>query len=68
MGDRPELSMIKPLYLKDSDIQCFENDRITDYDLMDCLTNVVGDSLHCLQLDRNYGEYTLAVVQVAKSS
>ncbi|KAK3107169.1 hypothetical protein FSP39_008435 [Pinctada imbricata] len=44
---------IKPLYLKNSDIQVCESKRITDYELMDYLSRCIGDSLHCLQLDRN---------------
>ena len=53
MGDQSDDRTIKPLYLKDSDIQCSDEGRITDFDLMDCVIQVVGNSLHCLQLDRN---------------
>lgn len=33
---------IKLLYLKDSDIQCKDKGRITDFDLMESMTAVVG--------------------------
>ena len=46
-------SMIKPVYLKNSDIQPEEGDRITDFELMECVINKIGNDLHCLQLDRN---------------
>lgn len=52
LGDQLEERTIKPLYLKDLDIQCSDGDRLTGYDLMDCLTKVVGNSLHGLQLSR----------------
>ena len=44
---------IKPLYLKNSDIQLSNQARITDYDIMTNVTKQIGDELHCLQLDRN---------------
>ena len=44
---------IKPLYLKNSDIQLSDQSRITDYDIMMNVTKQIGDELHCLQLDRN---------------
>ena len=57
MGDQSDDRTIKPLYLKDSDIQCSDEGRITDFDLLDCVIKFVGNSLHCLQLDIEiYGE------------
>lgn len=55
MGEQTEDRTIKPLYLKDSEIQCSDNayGGITDYELMDCVSKVVGNSLHSLQLDQN---------------
>ena len=44
---------IKPLYMKNSDIQLSNQARITDYDIMTNVTKQIGDELHCLQLDRN---------------
>ena len=44
---------IKPLYLKDSDVQRCDVDRVKDFMLMERVIEVIGDSLHCLQLDRN---------------
>ena len=44
---------IKPLYLKDSNIRCSDDNRITDFESLDCVSQVVRNSLHCLQLDRN---------------
>ena len=56
MGDQADQidgRTIKPLYMKDSDIQCKDNGRVTDFDLMESVTKVIGNSLHCLQQDRN---------------
>ena len=50
---------IKPLYLKDSDIQCKDNGRVTDFDLMESVTKIIGNSLHCLQQDRNLWRFYL---------
>ena len=44
---------IKPLYMKNSDIQLSNQARITDYDIMTNVTKQIGDELHCLQLERN---------------
>ena len=44
---------IKPLYLKNGDLQFSEGKRVSDYDLMDPVMSVIGDNLHCIQLDRN---------------
>ena len=44
---------IKLLCLKYSGSQCSDEGRITDFDFMDCVIQIVGKSLHCLQLDRN---------------
>ena len=41
------------LYLKDSDFQCSNDGKMSDFELMDCVSQVVGNYLHCLQLDRN---------------
>ena len=41
-------SMIKPVYLKNSDIQPEEGDRITDFELMECVIKKIGNDLHCL--------------------
>ena len=57
MGDQAERT-IKPLYLKDSDIQCSDDGRITDFEFMDCVSQIVGNSLHCLQLNVIYGGST----------
>ena len=46
---------IKPLYLKNSDIQCKDNGRVTDFDLMESITKVI----HCLQFDRNLWRFYL---------
>lgn len=53
MGEQAENRTIKRLYLKDTEIQCYDEGRVTDFDLMKCVTKVIGNSLHCLHLDRN---------------
>lgn len=45
MGEQVELiygKTIKPLYLKNSDILCKNNGRVTDFDLMESVTKVIG--------------------------
>ena len=59
MAEQLSEPTIKPLYLKDSDIQCKDKGRITDFDLMESVTAVVGNSLHCLQQDRNLWRFYL---------
>ena len=44
---------IKPLYIKNSDIQLSNQALITDYDITTYVTKQIGDELHCLQLERN---------------
>lgn len=51
IGEKVENRTIKPLYLKDAEISCSAEGRVTDFDLMDCVAKVVGNPLHCLQLD-----------------
>ena len=53
MTDQVNDRTFKPLYLKDSDVQCCDNNRVTDFMLMERVTEVIGNALHCLQLDRN---------------
>lgn len=52
-NSQPVDRTLKPLYLKNSDIQTSEDKRLSDYDLIDPIMRVIGDDLHCLQLDRN---------------
>lgn len=52
-NSQPVDRTLKPLYLKNSDIQTSEDKRLSDYDLIDPIVRVIGDDLHCLQLDRN---------------
>lgn len=59
MAEKLSEPTIKPLYLKDSDIKCKDKGRITDFDLMESITAVVGNSLHCLQQDRNLWRFYL---------
>lgn len=59
MAEQLSEPTIKPLYLKDSDIQCKDKGRITDFDLMERVTAVVGNSLHCVQQDRNLWRFYL---------
>lgn len=53
MGEQVENCMIKLLYFKDFEIQCFDEGRVMDFDLMDCVVKVVGNFLYCLQFDCN---------------
>lgn len=59
MAEKLSEPTIKPLYLKDSDIQCKDKGRITDFDLMESVTTEEGNSLHCLQQDRNLWRFYL---------
>lgn len=52
-NSKPVDSTLKPLYFKNSDIQTSKDKRFTDYDLIDPILRVIGDDLHCLQLDLN---------------
>lgn len=54
-NSQPVDRTLKPLFLKNSEIQTFENKILSDYDLIDPIIRVIGDNLHCLHLyvDRN---------------
>lgn len=46
--------LLKPLYLKNSDIQTSEDKKLLENDLnIDPIMRLIGDDLHCLQFDRN---------------
>jgi hypothetical protein len=47
MAGKPE-GTTKPLYLNDSDVQCWEINQVKDFILMEGVTEVIGSSLHCL--------------------
>lgn len=52
MADQPADRTIKPLYLKDFDLQCIDANRVTDFMLIERVIDVLGNSL---QLDRILG-------------
>lgn len=43
--------------------QTSEDKRLSDYDLIDPIVRVIGDDLHCLQLDRNLWRIYLKTLQ-----
>lgn len=43
----------KPVYLKNSEILAPAVGKITNYLLVQCVTKVVGDTVKCIQLDRD---------------
>lgn len=59
MPDNLSEPTTKPFYLNDSDIQCKDKRWITEFDLMESATGVVGNSLHSLQQDRNMWRFYL---------
>lgn len=54
MADQLADRTIKPLYLKDFDLQCIDANRVTDFMLMERVIDVIGNYSHCLQLDGVY--------------
>lgn len=45
--------MSKPVFLKDSELPKDSSKRITNFDLLDAITVAVGDTVKCVQLDRD---------------
>lgn len=45
--------MSKPVFLKDSELPKDSSKRITNFDLLDTITVAVGDTVKCVQLDRD---------------
>jgi ribA/ribD-fused uncharacterized protein len=45
--------MIKPVYIKNSELQTDKSSKITDYELYESIHNKVGDTIHCIQLERD---------------
>lgn len=45
------MELLKPVYLKDKEIQCGQN-RISDYDLSIAVSNIIND-VKCVQKDRD---------------
>lgn len=43
----------KPVYLKNSEILAPAEGKITNFQLVQCVTKVVGDTVKCIQLDRD---------------
>lgn len=62
-NSKPVDRTLKPFYLKNTDIQTSEDKRLSDYDLIDPIVRVIGDDLHCLQLDRNLWRIYLKTLQ-----
>lgn len=53
MQDQGEFSLIKPLYIKNRDIQIDSKNKITDFELYEAVKAKVGDNITCIQLDRD---------------
>lgn len=46
--------LIKPIYIKDSELYKEENERISNFDLLEAVSHCVSaDAIKCIQLDRN---------------
>ena len=46
--------MLKPIYIKDSDFPKEDNERVTNFDLLEAVSHrVCADAIKCIQLDRN---------------
>lgn len=43
----------KPVYLKDSELPKLNDERITNFALLESITESVGDTVRCVQLDRD---------------
>lgn len=39
---------LKPLHMKNSNVETFEDKRLSDNDLLDLIMCFIGDNLHCL--------------------
>lgn len=46
-------TLSKPVYLKNSEIQKNRSNRISDFELMEIVIRSVGDTVRCIQLDRD---------------
>lgn len=46
--------LIKPIYIKDSELYKEENERISNFDLLEAVSHCISaDAIKCIQLDRN---------------
>lgn len=45
--------MIKPVYIKNRELQTDRNSKITDFELYEAIHEKVGDTIHCIQLERD---------------
>lgn len=46
-------AMIKPVYIQNSEIQLDRSNKINDFEMHESLHLEVGDSIHCIQLERD---------------
>lgn len=44
--------MIKPVYIKNRELQTDKSSKITDFELYEAIHEKVGDTIHCIQLER----------------
>lgn len=52
-GSDVQNAMIKPVYIKNSEIQQDKSNRISDFEMYESLHLKVGDDIHCIQLERD---------------
>lgn len=45
--------MIKPVFIKNRELQTDRNSKITDFELYEAIHKKVGDTIHCIQLERD---------------
>lgn len=43
-----ENPMIKPVYIKNRELQSDRSDRITDYELYEAIRKTIGDKIYCI--------------------
>ena len=47
------MSLLKPVYMKNSELPINKPNRISDFDIMEAVSSTVGDKIRCIQLDRD---------------
>lgn len=52
-GTGVQHAMIKPVYIKHSEIQLDRSNKMNDFEMYESLHLKVGDNIHCIQLERD---------------
>ena len=45
--------MLKPVYFKDSELPKVNDERVSNFAILEAVTECVGDTVRCIQLDRD---------------